>query len=37
MQKDALSNSYTEHPEKYVRVTTRNMTTVVDEGKTYFI
>jgi hypothetical protein len=26
----------TEHPEKDVRVTTRNMT-VVDEGKTYLI
>jgi hypothetical protein len=36
MQKDAVSNSYTEHPEKYVRVTTRNMT-VVDKGKTYLI
>jgi hypothetical protein len=37
MQKYAISNSYTEHPEKYVRViTTRNMT-VVDEGKTYLI
>jgi len=37
MQKDAISNSYTEHPEKYLRViTTRNMT-VVDEGKTYLI
>jgi hypothetical protein len=37
MQKDAISNSYTEHPEKYVRIiTTRNMT-VVDEGKTYLI
>jgi hypothetical protein len=37
MQKDDVSNSYTEHPEKYVRViTTRNMT-VVDEGKTYLI
>jgi hypothetical protein len=37
MQKDALSNSYTERPEKYVRVIiTRNMT-VVDKGKTYLI
>ena len=34
---DAISNSYTEHPEMYVGViTTRNMT-VVHEGKTYLI
>ncbi len=34
---NAISNSYAEHPEKYVRViTTRNMT-VVDEGNTYLI
>jgi hypothetical protein len=36
MRKDPVSNPYIGHPEKYVRVTTRNMT-VVDEGKTYLI
>jgi ribonuclease J len=34
---NAISNSYTEHPEKYVRVITSRNTTVVDEGNTYLI